>query len=138
MIQISPSGGFTGTVNLTCAVTYMGTGTASAAPTCSLNPTQVQVSGSSASQYDSDDCPGKFRQLTAIGKTAIPVRRRHRFGGAAPSGLCATEEVARVDADRSSLRGGAGNYNRLCRRQYCFRDDDRKLQRDGDGNKWVG
>jgi Bacterial Ig-like domain (group 3)/FG-GAP-like repeat/Abnormal spindle-like microcephaly-assoc'd, ASPM-SPD-2-Hydin/FG-GAP repeat len=45
-IQLSALDGFTGTVNLTCAVSYQGTGTPAAAPTCSLSPTQVQVTGS--------------------------------------------------------------------------------------------
>jgi hypothetical protein len=49
-IQLSPAGGFSGTVNLACSVTYQGTGTATDAPTCSLNPTQTQIaSGSTAS-----------------------------------------------------------------------------------------
>ena len=49
MIQIAPVAGFSGTVSLTCNVTYTGAGTASNAPTCSLNPSQVQVtSGTTA------------------------------------------------------------------------------------------
>jgi Bacterial Ig-like domain (group 3)/Abnormal spindle-like microcephaly-assoc'd, ASPM-SPD-2-Hydin/FG-GAP-like repeat len=46
-IQLSSLDGFTGTVNLTCAVNYQGQGTPTDTPTCSLNPTQVQVTGSS-------------------------------------------------------------------------------------------
>lgn len=46
-IQISSAGGFSGTVNLSCSVAYTGSGTATDAPTCSLNPTQAQVSSSS-------------------------------------------------------------------------------------------
>jgi Bacterial Ig-like domain (group 3)/FG-GAP-like repeat/Abnormal spindle-like microcephaly-assoc'd, ASPM-SPD-2-Hydin len=42
-IQISPVSGFSGTVNLTCAVTYPGQGTATEQPTCSLSPAQVQI-----------------------------------------------------------------------------------------------
>ena len=49
-IQLSPEGGFSGTVNLTCAVTYQGSGSATDAPTCSLSPAQAQVaSGSTVS-----------------------------------------------------------------------------------------
>jgi hypothetical protein len=44
-IQIAPVDGFTGTVNLTCTVAYQGQGTASDPPTCSLNPSQAQVTG---------------------------------------------------------------------------------------------
>ncbi|MBT9332641.1 kelch repeat-containing protein [Paracidobacterium acidisoli] len=47
-IQFSSAGGFSGTVNLSCAVTYKGTGTAAAAPTCSLSPDEAQVSPGSA------------------------------------------------------------------------------------------
>jgi hypothetical protein len=39
--------GVTGTVNLTCVVNYQGQGTPISPPTCSLNPTQVQISGTS-------------------------------------------------------------------------------------------
>ena len=46
-IQLSSLDGFSGTVTLTCAVTFQGQGTPTGAPTCSLNPTQVQVTGSS-------------------------------------------------------------------------------------------
>jgi FG-GAP-like repeat/Abnormal spindle-like microcephaly-assoc'd, ASPM-SPD-2-Hydin len=46
-IQLSSAGGFSGTVSLACTVTYQGTGTPSDAPTCSLNPAQVQVSPTS-------------------------------------------------------------------------------------------
>jgi N-acetylneuraminic acid mutarotase len=42
-IQLASVGGFTGTVNLTCSVVWQGTGTATDAPTCNLNPAQEQV-----------------------------------------------------------------------------------------------
>lgn len=49
-ITLSSAGGFSGTVNLSCSVTYTGSGTATDAPTCTLSPTQAQVSsGSTAS-----------------------------------------------------------------------------------------
>jgi len=47
-IQIVSSQGFTGTVNLTCAVTYQGTGTAANPPTCSMNPATGQVTTTTA------------------------------------------------------------------------------------------
>ena len=47
-IQISSAQGFSGTVNLTCAVTYKGTGTAKDAPTCTMNPATGQVSATSS------------------------------------------------------------------------------------------
>ncbi len=43
-IQVTSVGGFSGTANLTCSVSYQGAGAATDAPTCSLNPAQVQVS----------------------------------------------------------------------------------------------
>jgi hypothetical protein len=46
-IQLSPQGGFSGAVNLTCAVTYQGQGTPNSQPTCSLSPSQAQVTGNS-------------------------------------------------------------------------------------------
>jgi hypothetical protein len=42
-LQISGVNGFSGTVNLTCAVTYQGTGTANDPPTCSISPAQAQL-----------------------------------------------------------------------------------------------
>jgi sugar lactone lactonase YvrE len=47
-IQLSPQDGFTGTVNLTCAVSYQGQGTPNSPPTCSLSPSQAQVTGTSS------------------------------------------------------------------------------------------
>jgi hypothetical protein len=46
-IQILSAGSFSGTVNLSCTVQYQGTGTPTSAPTCSLNPSQQQVSAAS-------------------------------------------------------------------------------------------
>jgi hypothetical protein len=47
-IQLTPAGGFTGTVNLTCSVLYQGQGSATDAPTCSFNPAQASITGSTA------------------------------------------------------------------------------------------
>jgi len=47
-IQISSSSGFTGTVNMSCAVSYLGTGTANHPPTCSLSLSQVTVTDASS------------------------------------------------------------------------------------------
>jgi hypothetical protein len=46
-ISISPSGGFTGTVNLACSITSTA-GSASVAPTCSLSPSVASIAGASA------------------------------------------------------------------------------------------
>ena len=46
-IQLTSAGGFTGTVNLTCSVTYSGQGTATDTPTCSLSPAQTTITGNS-------------------------------------------------------------------------------------------
>ncbi len=46
-ISVTPSGGFTGPVNLTCAVT--GPAGATSVPTCSLTPPSVTVAGTAAS-----------------------------------------------------------------------------------------
>jgi Abnormal spindle-like microcephaly-assoc'd, ASPM-SPD-2-Hydin len=43
-IQLSSQTGFTGTVSLTCSVQFAGQGSATDPPTCSLSPTQVQLS----------------------------------------------------------------------------------------------
>ena len=47
-IQLTPAGGFTGTVNLTCSVLYQGQGSATDAPTCSFSPAQASITGSAA------------------------------------------------------------------------------------------
>lgn len=44
-ITLASQSGFSGTVNLSCAVNYLGSGTASKPPTCSLNPQSATVSG---------------------------------------------------------------------------------------------
>jgi Bacterial Ig-like domain (group 3) len=48
LVSVVPSNGFSGTVNLTCLVTYTGSGTASFTPACTLAPAAVQVSGATA------------------------------------------------------------------------------------------
>ena len=45
MVQVAPAGGFTGPVDLTCAIKYLGQGTATDPPTCSLTPSRIQVTG---------------------------------------------------------------------------------------------
>jgi len=44
-LQLAAVGGFSGTVNLACKVTYQGSGSPTDAPTCSINPSQASVSG---------------------------------------------------------------------------------------------
>ncbi len=48
-VTLTPVAGFTGTVNLTCSVTYNGAGAATDPPTCSLSAAQLNLSGSSSS-----------------------------------------------------------------------------------------
>jgi hypothetical protein len=45
-INVSSVNGFSGTVTLSCEVTYQGSGNVTDSPTCSLNPQQVSVSAS--------------------------------------------------------------------------------------------
>jgi len=47
-LQIAPNSGFSGTVSLSCAVKFTGTGTASDLPTCTLNPASLTLSSGSA------------------------------------------------------------------------------------------
>jgi hypothetical protein len=47
-IQLTPSGSFSGAVNLACTVTYAGAGSATDPPTCSFNPSQVTLAGASS------------------------------------------------------------------------------------------
>ncbi len=46
LVTIAPVGGFTGTVNLTCSVTYTGQGVANDPPTCSLSAAQINLPSS--------------------------------------------------------------------------------------------
>jgi hypothetical protein len=43
VLQITPATGFSGSVSLTCAVTYQGTGTPNDLPTCALNPASLTL-----------------------------------------------------------------------------------------------
>ncbi len=93
--------GFTGTVNLTCAVTYLGQGTANNPPSCSLNPAQLQVAGTSVASTTltvathvasaSADMPRKMRSsgmtLAALFFLGLLPRRRWR-GGVLLGALC--------------------------------------------------
>ena len=47
MLQIAPVGGFTGVVDVACAVRYLGEGTTTDLPTCSVSPSQAQIIGTS-------------------------------------------------------------------------------------------
>jgi hypothetical protein len=44
-IAVAPQSGFSGTVSLSCAINYLGSGTASRPPTCSLNPSSATIAG---------------------------------------------------------------------------------------------
>jgi hypothetical protein len=47
-LQIASANGFSGTVSLTCAVKFTGTGTAKDTPACSLSPSSVTISSGTA------------------------------------------------------------------------------------------
>jgi sugar lactone lactonase YvrE len=93
-IQLSSVNGFTGTVNLTCAVTYLGQGTPTSPPTCSLSPAQAQVTGSSpvsstltiattsasASLVHEHEMNGAKLVLAAMFFFGLLPRRRYRKG----------------------------------------------------------
>ena len=96
-IQISSAGGFSGPVQITCAITYQGTGTPTDAPTCSIDPAQEQVSaggqvtatltvktiaaGSSASLNDPWMHLGGGTALAALMLFGAVPRRRWRGWG---------------------------------------------------------
>jgi Abnormal spindle-like microcephaly-assoc'd, ASPM-SPD-2-Hydin len=91
-IQLSAVNGFSGTVNLACAVSYQGQGSPTNLPTCSLNPAQVQVTGSSpvsstliiattaasASAVHKRDLPKPAIALAALLFFGVLPRRRWR------------------------------------------------------------
>jgi hypothetical protein len=68
--------GFTGTVNLTCAVTYLGQGTANNPPSCSLNPAQLQVAGTSVASTT-------LTVATTVASASIDLKRKMRESGLA-------------------------------------------------------
>jgi hypothetical protein len=90
-VLFSPSGGFIGTLNLSCSVTYLGQGTAIDLPTCSLNPSQATVSSgtvpsstltvSTTAASPSAKLSNSWRQLGGIAVAflflvLVPLRRR--------------------------------------------------------------
>lgn len=89
-LQIGSAGGFSGTVNLTCLVTYTGTGTPNDPPTCSLNPSQETISagGSANVTLTVNTTAGSIAMLRSLGggmtlaalAILIFVPRKHRRG----------------------------------------------------------
>jgi hypothetical protein len=127
-LQFSSAGGYTGTVNLACQVTYRGTGTPSNLPTCSLSPTQVQVpaTGSVSSTLTLTTGTGARSAAAAslVGGTSVLagifflgfLPRRRRMSGAWRAMVAATVLLAAL----SGCGGGhaapttsttAGTYN---------------------------
>ncbi|HEV2133117.1 MAG TPA: choice-of-anchor tandem repeat GloVer-containing protein [Terracidiphilus sp.] len=80
-IQLSAAGGFSGTVNLACAVAYQGSGTATDAPACTINPAQQQVSGTGA------DSSTLTVNTTASGSATLENHPFLPFGGGALAAL---------------------------------------------------
>ena len=139
-IQLSSLDGFTGTVNLTCAVTYQGQGTPTAAPTCSLSPTQVQVTGSSP-------ISSTLTISTTAASASARLQRTFNQSLIAFAGLLFLGAVPRRLwrgrlADRRSMSDCHGRCARLLGRQlghYFYaksRNDDWKLSGCGDRNRW--
>jgi hypothetical protein len=74
-LSFASKGGFTGTVALTCAVTYTGTGSATAPPTCSLNPSSVSVSngGTATSTLTINTTASTSALNTSLGRTTFAL-----------------------------------------------------------------
>jgi len=91
-IQLSSINGFAGTVNLACSVTYLGQGTPTNPPTCSLSPAQAQVSSSSplsstltiattsATAHVEHGLSGAKWTLASVFLFGLLIRRRSRKG----------------------------------------------------------
>jgi sugar lactone lactonase YvrE len=65
-LNVVPAARFTGSVNLTCAVAFSGTGTASYPPTCSLGPAMISITG-----------PGTSASTLSIATTAATSASMH-------------------------------------------------------------
>lgn len=81
VMQLSAAGGFSGSVNVACSVTYQSTGTVTDAPTCSLNPTQQQVSGTSSASTTLTVDTTSSNSAQVERRTLLPL------GGGAVAGL---------------------------------------------------
>jgi len=122
-VQLSSINGFTGTVNLTCAVTYLGQGTPTSPPTCSLSPSQAQVTGSSpvsstltiattsssASLVHERELNGAKLALAAMFFFGLLPRRRYRIGFF--SALCLIALCLGVGVGMIGCSGSSGGSN---------------------------
>jgi subtilase family serine protease len=107
-LTISSFGGFSGSANLTCAVTYSGSLTISAAPTCSLsNPTVMLTAGGTAtsvltlstvgSQTAADlknDAPGRGTLVLCVVGFISTLARRKRLAASKHRRACFLALVA--------------------------------------------
>ena len=123
-IQIAPEDGFTGTVNLTCTVSYLGTGTPNESPTCSLNPSSAQVSSTSpisstltvsttaasASAAYRTQWAGSAAAFAALFFLGILPRRRWRES-ILMAALCLVAGAAVIGCGGGSSQGGGGSGN---------------------------
>jgi hypothetical protein len=123
VLQVTPSGGFTGAVNLKCSVAYQGQGSATDSPTCSFNPAQVNVAGAAgtstltvmttAATSSLGPAPGwrgagcVLAALLWVGMA--PTRRRRRVLLLAL--LCASLSLAMVGCGGSAGAAGGGTQN---------------------------
>lgn len=114
-LQISPVNGFTGTVNLTCVVNYQGQGTPTSPPTCSLNPSRVQISGASpisstltvsTTAATASLSPGWALKGSGVALTVLLFGRmsRRRWAGRLRAVLCLVATVGMV-----GCAGGSGS-----------------------------
>ena len=123
-IQIAPEDGFTGTVNLTCTVSYLGTGMPNDPPTCSLNPSSAQVSSSSpisstltvsttaasASAAYRSQWAGSAAAFAALFFLGILPRRRWRES-ILMAALCLVVGTVVIGCGGGSSQGGGGSGN---------------------------
>lgn len=124
-IQLSSVNGFTGTADLTCVVTYLGQGTPTSPPTCSLSPAQAQVTGSSAasstlmigttsagaSLMRERELNGAKIALAAMFFSGLLPRRRYRkgiFSALCLVVLCSVVAVGATGCSGSSRGSNAG------------------------------
>jgi FG-GAP-like repeat/Abnormal spindle-like microcephaly-assoc'd, ASPM-SPD-2-Hydin/Bacterial Ig-like domain (group 3)/FG-GAP repeat len=82
-INISSAQGFSGTVNLTCAVTYQGNGSPTDPPTCSIDPSSGQVTASTAltATLTVSTTGAGSSQAAAMNPQQRPVSGQGTFGG---------------------------------------------------------
>jgi hypothetical protein len=73
-VSVTPGGGFTGAVSLSCTVAFAGTGSATDLPTCSLSPIQVNITGT-ASATSTLNISTTAPQTADMRHDGVPSRR---------------------------------------------------------------